>query len=147
VVWKRLYPWTMDSLYAFKCERFRNTTFGIPLYNSFWNTLHYQWKSHWTVTILGKTLCALLHCDSQNRVYVLWINLHKRLKVVKLFLKHPVHSDTISRLLEAKMAPTFVTIVTVSVVVRDSTSKRTWSSPTFVRSIHFNRRYLSFAET
>jgi hypothetical protein len=55
------YPkfWTMDSLYAFKCKRFRNTrhkvTFEIPLQSSFLNTLHYQWKSHWTVIIPGET--------------------------------------------------------------------------------------------
>jgi hypothetical protein len=57
----RLISWTMDSLYAIKCKCFRNTrhnvAFGIPLQSSFWNTLHYQWKSHWTVTIPGKTWC------------------------------------------------------------------------------------------
>jgi hypothetical protein len=61
---------TMDSLYAFWCKRFRNTrhtvTYGIPLQSSFLNTLHYQWKSHWTVTIPGRTRRASLHYDSSK---------------------------------------------------------------------------------
>jgi hypothetical protein len=32
--------------------------FGLP---------HYQWKSHWTLTIRGKTRCVLLHFDSSKR--------------------------------------------------------------------------------
>jgi hypothetical protein len=63
-------PGTMDSLYTFKCKMFRNNShtviFGIPLYSSFWNALHYQWKSHWTVAIPVKTRCVLLHCDSSK---------------------------------------------------------------------------------
>jgi hypothetical protein len=27
---------------------------------------HYQWKSHWAITIRGKTLCVLLHFDSSK---------------------------------------------------------------------------------
>jgi hypothetical protein len=54
------------ELYYF--ESLRNTrhtvTFGTSLWSSFWNTLHYQWKPHWTVTILDKTRCILLHFDS-----------------------------------------------------------------------------------
>jgi hypothetical protein len=61
---------TMDSLYAFKCKHFRNTshtvTFGIPLWSSFWNTLRYQCKSHWAVAIPGKTRCVLLRYDSSK---------------------------------------------------------------------------------
>jgi hypothetical protein len=30
------------------------------------NSLHYQCKSHGTVTIPGKTRCVLLHCDSSK---------------------------------------------------------------------------------
>jgi hypothetical protein len=52
--------WTMDSLYTFECKRFRNTRhaakFGIQLRSSFWNTLYFQWKLHWTVTISDKTV-------------------------------------------------------------------------------------------
>jgi hypothetical protein len=52
----------------------RNTVhvLGINLYKlsnlwtTFWNNLHYQWKSHWTVTIPGKIRCALLHYDSSK---------------------------------------------------------------------------------
>jgi hypothetical protein len=59
--------WMMDNLYTFKFKCFRNTrhkvTFGIPLWSSFWNTPHYQWKSHSTVTIPDKTLSVLLHYD------------------------------------------------------------------------------------
>jgi hypothetical protein len=42
-----------------------------------WNTLHYQWKSHWIVTIPSKTRYVLLHYGSENTVHVLWISLHK----------------------------------------------------------------------
>jgi hypothetical protein len=65
----------MDSLYVFKCKRFRNTrptvTFGLPLWRAFWNTLHYQWKPHWTVTIPGKTRCVFCYIMRvQNTVHV-----------------------------------------------------------------------------
>jgi hypothetical protein len=53
-------------------------TFGKPLWNSFWNTLHYQWKSQWIVTVQGKTWYVLLHYDSSKHcIYILWINLYK----------------------------------------------------------------------
>jgi hypothetical protein len=70
--------WTTASLYALKCKRFRNTrhtlTFGIPLQRSFWNTLHYQWKPHWTVTILGKTQWAATLYQFKTLYMSLWIN-------------------------------------------------------------------------
>jgi len=51
---------------------------------------HYKWKSHWTITIRGKTRCVLLHFDSSKCcVCSLYKFLHA-FKVVKLFLKHPV---------------------------------------------------------
>jgi hypothetical protein len=49
-------PIMMNSLYAFKCKRFRNTChtvqFGMQLQSSFLNTLYIY------VTVLGKGLCT-----------------------------------------------------------------------------------------
>jgi hypothetical protein len=45
--------------------------------SSFQNTLHYQWKSHWTITIPGKTQCFWYIMTVQNTVYALWITLYK----------------------------------------------------------------------
>jgi hypothetical protein len=91
-------PWTIDSLYAFKRKGFHNirhtVTFGIPLQSCFWNTLHYQWKSHWTVTIPGKTRCVLLHYDSSKHCTCPLNKFIQVLKVVKLFLKHVVWNGT-----------------------------------------------------
>jgi hypothetical protein len=51
---------------------------------------HYQWKSHWTITIRGKTRCVLLYFDSLKRcVYPVYKFLYA-FKFVKLFLKHTV---------------------------------------------------------
>jgi hypothetical protein len=41
----------------------------LPLSNIWdiiWNTLHYQWNSHWTVAIPSETRCVLLHYDSSK---------------------------------------------------------------------------------
>jgi len=51
---------------------------------------HYQWKSHWTITIRGKTRCVLLHFDSSKRCICPLYRFLYAFKVVKLFLKHPV---------------------------------------------------------
>ena len=51
---------------------------------------HYQWKSHWTITIRGKTRCVLLHFDSSKRFVCPLYKFLYAFKVVKLFLKHPV---------------------------------------------------------
>jgi hypothetical protein len=63
--------WMMDSLYAFKCKRFRSTlhtgSFGTPLQISFWNTLHYQLKLCRDAVIPGRTRCNLLHYESSKR--------------------------------------------------------------------------------
>jgi hypothetical protein len=32
----------------------------------FWNTLHYEWKWHWSVTTAGKTRYPLLYYDSSK---------------------------------------------------------------------------------
>jgi hypothetical protein len=62
--------WTVDSLYTFKCKRFRNSghaaTFGIPFWSFFWKIFHYQYKSRWTVTIPGKTHRIFLHYNSSK---------------------------------------------------------------------------------
>jgi hypothetical protein len=95
VLWKCL---TIHRLYSFKCKRFRNTryrvTFGTPLYSSISNTLHYQWKSHWTVTIPGKNWCVLLHYDSSKHCTCPLNNFIHAFKVVKPFLKQAVHDKT-----------------------------------------------------
>jgi hypothetical protein len=54
----------LDSLYAFKCKRFRNTRHTIV--KLFSHILHYQWKLYWTVAIPGRTRCVLLHYDSSK---------------------------------------------------------------------------------
>jgi hypothetical protein len=54
----------------------------------------YQWKSQWTVTIPGRTRCALLHYGISKRCTC---PLNKRIwafKAVKLFLKHPVYNES-----------------------------------------------------
>jgi MFS-type transporter involved in bile tolerance (Atg22 family) len=47
--------------------------------------MHYQWKSHWTVTISGKTRCVLLHYDSPKYSTPPLNKFIQALKVVKLF--------------------------------------------------------------
>jgi hypothetical protein len=85
---------TLDSLYVFKCKRFDNTrhrvTFGLSLQSSFWNTLHYQWKSHWTITIPSETQCVFLHYDSSGHCTCPLNKFIQAYKVAKLFLKYPV---------------------------------------------------------
>jgi hypothetical protein len=85
-------------LYAFKCKCFRNSchkvTFRIPSYRYFWNTLHYQLRSQWIVTIPGKTRYVLLHYDSSNHRTCPLNTFIQALKVVKLFLEHPVLLNT-----------------------------------------------------
>jgi hypothetical protein len=85
--------WKMDSLYTFKCKRFCNTchtvTFGIPLYSSFWNALHYHWKSHWTVTIPHKTWCVCLHYDSSKQCTCPLIHFYKLSKMYSSFWNTP----------------------------------------------------------
>jgi hypothetical protein len=77
--------WTMDSLYAFKCKRFGHIViFGIPLWSSFWSTLHY----HWTVTIPGKTWSVSLHYGSSKHCTYSLDWFMKAFKAVKLFFKH-----------------------------------------------------------
>jgi hypothetical protein len=87
-----------DGLYAFKCKRFRNTrqtvTIGIALQSSFWNTLYYQWKSHWTVIIPGKTRCVLLHYDSSKHCTCPLNKFILAFKVVKLFFVTPCIIDS-----------------------------------------------------
>jgi hypothetical protein len=51
----------------------------------FWEPLHYQWKSHWTVTIPGKTRCVLLHRDSSKHCTCPMNKFIQAFKVVKLF--------------------------------------------------------------
>jgi hypothetical protein len=81
--------WTMDSLYTFHCKSFRNTrhtvTFGIPQSSFFLNSLPYQWKPHWTVTILHKTGVLLFIMTIWNPVHVLWINLWELFKFKAVF--------------------------------------------------------------
>jgi hypothetical protein len=93
VLWKRLHlkAYKIFSVYAFKCKRFRNTrhtvTFVIPLCSSFLNTLHYQWRSRWTVTIQGENRCALLHYDSPKHCTCPLNKFMNAFKVAKLVLK------------------------------------------------------------
>jgi hypothetical protein len=81
--------WTMDSLYACKCI--------CILFQSskalFWNTVvpHYQWKSHWTLTIPDKTQCNLLHYDSSKHCTCPLNKFISAFIVVMLISKHPVH--------------------------------------------------------
>jgi hypothetical protein len=62
------------------------------LQSSFWNSLHCQWKSRWTVTIPGRTRCVLLHYDSSKHCACPLSKFVWAFIVVKLFLKHPVQS-------------------------------------------------------
>ena len=60
---------------------------------SVWQETDYRWdvwKSHWTITIRGKTRCVLLHFDSSKRCVCPLYKFLYAFKVVKLFLKHPV---------------------------------------------------------
>jgi hypothetical protein len=67
-------------------------TFGITLLRStFWNTLHYQLRSHWTITIPGKIRCVLLHCGSSKHCTFHLNTFILAFDVVKLFLIHPVY--------------------------------------------------------
>jgi hypothetical protein len=77
--WRR---WTMDSLYAFKCKRFRNTrhtvTFGIPLQSSFWNTLQSSSWQIWTIMITwARTLepwSSEFRFESRTSHYTSWVS-------------------------------------------------------------------------
>jgi len=62
---------------------------------------HYQWKSHWTITIRGKTRCVLLHFDSSKRCVCPLYKFLYAFKIVKLFLKHPVCGDECDTLVES----------------------------------------------
>jgi hypothetical protein len=55
--------------------------------------MHYQWKSHWTVTIPGKTRCVLLHDDSSKHCTCPLNKSIYAFKVVTLFLKRIVLVD------------------------------------------------------
>jgi hypothetical protein len=71
-------------------EKSFTMVYRMLLCGCFWNTLHYQWRSHWTLTSPAKTRRVLLYYGSSK--HCTW-SLNKFIyafKVVKFFLKHAV---------------------------------------------------------
>jgi hypothetical protein len=103
--YENIYTWRwVGSLYAFTCKCFRNTR-----HTNIWNTIvkfllkhpAFPWKSHWTMTISGKTLCILLHYDSSKHSTCPLNKGIQAFKSVKLFFKHPIFYFASTRKLTA----------------------------------------------
>jgi hypothetical protein len=69
---------------------------------------HFQWKSHRTITIRGKTRCVLLYYDiSKHGICPLRKCIYS-FKVVKLFLKHPISFFLVSLTLQITISLIFL---------------------------------------
>jgi hypothetical protein len=71
-VYKNLYRGHTQRFGLSKCSKTHRVLPRIVTHNCFdlrqvGGLPHYQWKSHWTITIRGKTRCVLLHFDSSER--------------------------------------------------------------------------------
>ena len=87
---------------------------------------HYEWKSHWTITIRGKTRCVLLHFDSSKRCVCPLYKFLYAFKFVKFFLKHPVYLPPTVVLPRTVYRITKKDRITVSVVGKNKPQKLGW---------------------
>jgi hypothetical protein len=73
-IWNRIEIYTENIHNVLNCQNVaKHTKFYLgylfATVSTFFRFLlpRYQWKSHWTITIRGKTRCVLLHFDSSKR--------------------------------------------------------------------------------